>query len=127
MNRLQTLIERKQIFIDGKWVDSSSDGVITVINPATEEPIATVPNALAEEVYRAVRAAANAFESWSRSTLEERTEVLAELMRLIDARRDEITETIVSEVGQPWSEAARRQVASPIKDLEAIVDGLREI
>ena len=37
------MIERNQVFINGKWVDSSGDGTISVINPATEEAIATVP------------------------------------------------------------------------------------
>ena len=55
------MIEHKQIFIDGKWVDSSGTDVLTVINPVTEEPIATVPRGSAEDVDRAAQAAAKAF------------------------------------------------------------------
>ena len=41
--RETTVIERDTIFIDGKWVGSAGTGTLTVVNPATEEPIATVP------------------------------------------------------------------------------------
>ena len=44
------MIERNQIFVNGKWVESAGTGVITVINPATEEPFATVPRGSAEDV-----------------------------------------------------------------------------
>ena len=40
------MIEHKQIFVDGKWVDSSGRDVLKVINPVTEEPIATVPRGI---------------------------------------------------------------------------------
>ncbi len=40
------VIERNQIFVNGKWLESSGTDVITVINPATEEPVATVREVL---------------------------------------------------------------------------------
>ena len=55
------MIERKDIFINGEWVPSAASDVLTVINPVTEEPIATVPRGTAEDVERAVQAAARAF------------------------------------------------------------------
>ena len=42
-----------QLFINGQWVDSSSDQTITVLNPATEEVIAAVPHANEEDVDQA--------------------------------------------------------------------------
>jgi aldehyde dehydrogenase (NAD+) len=66
------MIERKQILVNGKWVESLGDGVLTVINPATEEPFATGPRGSAEDVDHAARAAADAFPSWSRTSVEER-------------------------------------------------------
>ena len=62
------MIERDTIFIDGNWVESAGTGTLTVVNPATEEPIATVPRGDADDVDRAAQAAARAFESWSRSS-----------------------------------------------------------
>jgi aldehyde dehydrogenase (NAD+) len=122
-----SLIERTQIFIDGSWVDSASSDVVTVVNPATEEPIAAVPRGSAEDVDRAAQAAAKAFMSWSQSSVDERAEVLAKLARLIDARSEEITRTIVSEVGQPATVAASSQTAAAVADLDIIAESLHEI
>jgi hypothetical protein len=46
-----------QHFIGGEWVDSTSDERITTVNPATEEPLGTIPVGTVEDVDRAVAAA----------------------------------------------------------------------
>jgi hypothetical protein len=56
LERCTTLIERDQIFVNGEWVDSPGDGVISFINPVTEEPIATIPAGVAEDVHRVAQA-----------------------------------------------------------------------
>ena len=103
------MIERRKIFIDGKWVDSSSREVLAVVNPVTEETIATVPRGTADDVDRATHAAAAAFAGWSQTPVEQRSGVFSRLARLMEARADEITRTIVSELGYPGR--AGRQVA----------------
>src|SRR3989442_8268115 len=105
------MIEHKQIFIDGKWVDSTRLDVLTVINPATEEAIATVPRGSAEDVDKAAQAAAKAFASWSQSSVEKRVEVFRKLARLTEARSQDITRTIVSELGYPITLATKAQTA----------------
>jgi aldehyde dehydrogenase (NAD+) len=121
------MIERNAIFINGEWQDSAGEDVITVINPATEEPFATVPRGSAADVDRAATAAAAASEGWSRSSITERAEVLTGMARLIQARAEEITRTIVSEVGQPAHLAAQLQTASPAENLRIIAGSLREV
>ena len=101
------MIERKQIFIGGRWVDSTSREVLTVVNPYTEEPIAHVPRGSAEDVDRAVQAAVSAFESWSRSPVAQRIELFDTLARLTEARSDELTRTVVSELGYPAAWVAK--------------------
>src|SRR5580658_6851429 len=95
------MIERNQIFINGKWADSSGDGVISVINPATEEAIATVPAGSSEDASRGVEAAASALEGWSGTSLDERLKMITALADALSARSEEITDTIVREVGMP--------------------------
>lgn len=51
------VIERQQIFIDGQWVDPSSDEVAVVINPATELPVASIRLGSPADVDQAVAAA----------------------------------------------------------------------
>ena len=121
------MIERDRIFINGEWVPSTGAGTITVINPVTEEPTATIPAGSAEDVDRAARAAADAFPAWSRTSVDERLAVLHELAKLTEARADEITNAIVSEIGQPASIAAVAQAAGAVEDLTSIAESLPEV
>jgi aldehyde dehydrogenase (NAD+) len=121
------MIERNQILINGKWVESSGNDVLTVVNPATEETIATVPQGSADDVDHAARAAAEALDSWSQSSVAERIDVLRRLADRLEARSDEITRTIVGEVGEPLTLAARHQTAAPIGHLRTTAESLPEV
>ena len=121
------LIERHEIFINGKWQESAGTETITVINPATEEPLATIPRGTVTDVDAAATAAASALEVWSHSSLDERAAVLRRIAASIEARAQEITRTIVSEVGQPERLAAQLQTASPAENLRIIADSIFEV
>ena len=56
-------VQDYKMFIDGKWVDSSSRQTFDVINPATEEVIAKVPLGGREDAKAAIDAARKAFDS----------------------------------------------------------------
>ena len=118
------MIERDQIFINGKWVASSGDGVISVTSPITEEIVATVPAGSAEDVDLAARAAADAFPAWSQTSVDERVEMLHRLARLTEARAGEITRAVVSEIGQPAKIAQESQGAAAVEDLRSIAESL---
>jgi len=121
------MITRDKIFIDGQWVASTGTGVLTVVNPVTEEPLATVPRGSAEDVDRAVEAAVRAFPEWSLSPLQQRIEIFRKLARLTESRAQEITRTIVSELGYPAAQAARTQVQGAVEELDIIADSLGQI
>jgi aldehyde dehydrogenase (NAD+) len=121
------LIEHKKILVDGQWVKSTGTDVITVINPTTEAPIATVPRGTAEDVDGAARAAAKAFPTWSQTTIEERVKIFGRLARLTESRADEITRTIVSEVGQPITSATKSQTIGAVEELDLMSTCLNEI
>jgi aldehyde dehydrogenase (NAD+) len=118
---------RNAFFIGGRWQEPAGTEVITVINPATEEPLATIPAGTPADVDRAATAAAGALETWSQSSLEERAAILGRMAGLIEARAEEITCTIVSEVGQPERLAAQLQTASPAENLRIIAEAVREV
>ncbi|SFG53186.1 aldehyde dehydrogenase family protein [Streptomyces mirabilis] len=118
------MIERDQIFINGKWVTSSGDGVLSVTNPVTEETVATIPAGSADDVDLAVRAAADAFPAWSQTSVDERVDMLHKLARLTEARSGEITRAIVSEIGQPAKIAQESQGAAAVEDLRSIAESL---
>jgi acyl-CoA reductase-like NAD-dependent aldehyde dehydrogenase len=121
------LIERNQIFIDGNWIRSSGSGTIAVVNPATEERIAIVPRGTAADVDVAVEAAARAFPTWSKTAARERAAAFRKLARLTQARSEEITHTIVSEVGEPTSMARATQTAGAVEELDIIADCLEDM
>ena len=89
------------IYINGKWVASAGSGTLEVTNSATEEVIATVPNGAAADVDAAVAAAKAAFPAWSELPKEERAAYLMKIHAGLEARTDEIAQTIAQEVGMP--------------------------
>ncbi len=67
-----------KLYIEGKWTEAAGTVSIPVMNPATGEQLTTVPDANAEDVDRAVRAARRAFESgvWRKMDVSERANEL---------------------------------------------------
>jgi acyl-CoA reductase-like NAD-dependent aldehyde dehydrogenase len=121
------MIERKKIYIDGEWVPSSGRDMLTVINPATEEPVATVPRGTPEDVDRAVQAAVRAFPAWSRTPVDERIAIFNKLARMTEARSDEITQTLVSELGYPITALRKSQTLGAVEELDIIAESLAQI
>ena len=104
---------REQLYIDGEWIDSLGKGSIDVINPATEEIIGRVPVGSTKDVDKAVVAAKSAFDSWSKSSIEERIELLNALSNAFKERGEELAQTITSEVGTPIGYSRVAMVGTP--------------
>jgi aldehyde dehydrogenase (NAD+) len=115
------------IFINGEWVASSGRYSVAVINPATEQTIAEVVRGTAADVDRAARAAADAFPTWSQTSIDDRAAALRRLANLIDGREEEITRLIISEVGQPIAFATGAQTAVAVQDLRNFADSLDKV
>jgi aldehyde dehydrogenase (NAD+) len=121
------MIEHKNIYIDGQWLPSDGQATLQVINPVTEEVIAHVPRGTARDVDLAAQAAARAFASWAHSTVDERVQIFRKLARLTQERSEELTRTIVSEVGYPMAAARKAQVDGAVEELDLIAQMLPEI
>jgi len=115
-----------KIYIDGAWVDSAGAGSIDVINAATEQVMGRVPAGTAADVDRAVDAARRAFDGWSQRTPEERRKELGRLHEGLQARAEEIAQTIAGEVGMPIKMARQIQVGLPLGNLASFVSLLEE-
>ena len=98
-----------QFYINGEWVDPVEPKSLDVINPATEEVIGKIAMGNSQDVDKAVSAAKEAFESFSKTTKEERLALMGKILEVYQSRYDEIAETISSEMGAPlWlSKAAQ--------------------
>jgi len=121
--RLVTKIERenmkdcRQFYIDGEWVDPIHVRDFSVINPATEEPIATISLGSAVDVDRAVAAAKRAFESYSETNLSDRLRLLHSVIKAYQERMEEMAETISSEMGAPIGLARAAQAPAGLAHL----------
>jgi 1-pyrroline dehydrogenase len=102
---VSTTVSKHQNFIGGEWVDSAGGDTMEVLNPATGEVIAEVPNATAEDVDRAVQAAKKALVEWRETTPGERAEALLKVADLIDEHAEELAELESRNVGKPLSYA----------------------
>lgn len=96
-----------KMLIDGELLEGSSSQ--SVIDPATEEVIATAPVASAEQVDQAVSAAKKAFASWKETTTAHRAALIHELADAVESRKEEIARVITFEAGKPIG-AARADV-----------------
>ncbi|MBV8806589.1 MAG: aldehyde dehydrogenase family protein, partial [Sinobacteraceae bacterium] len=83
-----------RLFIDGEWVESQSKGRIAVVDPATGREIASVVDASAADVDRAVAAARRAFASgpWHDLLPSDRQALLWKLSDLVEKNLDELAE-----------------------------------
>lgn len=109
------MIVRDTIYIGGSWVASSGTDTIEVVNPATEEVIATVPEGTADDVERAVSAARAALPSWAKTAGEERGKFLQRIAEQLEGRADEIGALISSEMGMPVRQAVMIQAGLPTR------------
>ena len=107
ISKPQVSIHATQLFINNQWVDSQSGETFTTINPATEQEIAEVALAGAEDVDRAVKAARTAFEQgdWPQLSASQRGQLLYTLADLIEAHMDELAHLESLDNGKPLSEA----------------------
>jgi len=95
--------EYDKLFIGGKWTEPSTSGVIEVHCPATGEYVGKTPLAAAADVDAAVAAARAAFDNgpWPTTPPKERAAVIANVLKLMDERKDLFTEILAGETGQP--------------------------
>ncbi|MFC4858255.1 aldehyde dehydrogenase family protein [Actinophytocola glycyrrhizae] len=100
-------------FVNGSFTESDGER-IDVINPATEEVIASVPAGTASDADAAVQAAASAFEAWAATPLSERVAAVRRINDGLKARAAELAATITAEVGSPIMFATKVQVTNPV-------------
>ena len=107
-------LRQARMLIGGAWVDSASGEVLEVEDPAHRRPIAVVPRGRAEDVTRAVQAAAGAFPAWSRTIPRDRGRLLARIADALEARLEELGRTIALETGNALRTQARPEAKTTV-------------
>lgn len=92
-------------FVDGQWVGADSGATLQVLNPATAEPIATVPQCGGAETRAAISAAAASFDCWAGWPGKERAKLLRKWYDLVLAAREDIAVLMTLESGKPLAES----------------------
>lgn len=97
------LAKKRQLLIDGEWVDAASGKTFSVYEPATGEVIAHVAEGEKEDIDRAVKAARKAFESgpWPNMTPSERGKLIWKLADLLEQNLEEFAELETLDNGKP--------------------------
>ncbi|HEU5193075.1 MAG TPA: aldehyde dehydrogenase family protein [Methylomirabilota bacterium] len=116
----------QKFYIDGAWVDPVEPRTLDVINPATEEPVATISLGSAKDVDRAVRAARAAFPAYSRTSKAERLALLQRIIDAYKARYDDIAKAISLEMGAPAWLATKAQAATGLGHLNQMMTVLKD-
>jgi aldehyde dehydrogenase (NAD+) len=111
----------RQFLIDGKWVSPTKAHDFQVINPANEQPIATISLGTPADVDKAVAAARKAFASFSETTVPERLALLEKIIEVYRSKMDEMAETISMEMGAPSWLAKAAQAPVGLAHLTEIV------
>ncbi len=96
-----------KMLIGGEWVDAAGGDRIEVENPSRREPLGSVPRGTAEDVDRAVKAAAKAFPEWRRKPSRERGVALLKIAEDLAAIGEEMAQTIAAETGNAIRTQAR--------------------
>lgn len=96
---------RSQAFVNGEWIDADNGGTITVNNPATGQPVGTVPMMGAAEARRAIEGADIALSTWRKTLAKERGRLLRKWFDLIIDNADDLALILTSEQGKTLAEA----------------------
>jgi aldehyde dehydrogenase (NAD+) len=114
------------LYVGGAWVAPAGSDTLSVVNPTTEQPLATVPAGTPADVDRAVAAARAAFGGWAATPVAERAALLGALADGLTARVPELGDLIAREVGSPLKFATSTQAGLPIVVLRSYAALVRD-
>ncbi|MFC4314550.1 aldehyde dehydrogenase family protein [Steroidobacter flavus] len=93
--------EYLKFYVDGQWVAPIESKTVNTVNPATEAVSGTIALGTAADVDRAVKAARKAFSSWSKTSREERLQVLERILAEYQKRVGDLAAAVTEEMGAP--------------------------
>ena len=118
--------EYLKFYIDGHWVDPISPKSMDVINPATEAVCGHISAGSAADVDKAVKAARNAFTTYSQTSREERIDLLQRILAEYQKRFGDMASAITEEMGAPASLSQRAQAPIAMAHISTGIDVLKK-
>tara|TARA_B100001123_G_scaffold82196_1_gene93703 strand:+ start:771 stop:2201 length:1431 start_codon:yes stop_codon:yes gene_type:complete len=119
------MLDKRNFYINGKWVTPSKPNDFNVINPSNEETCAVISLGNIEDVNLAVNSAKEAFPSWSKTSKEERISLIEKLYEVYNSKWSEIAESISLEMGAPIDWATSAQTSSGADHIKDFIKRLK--
>lgn len=91
------------MFINGKWIEKEEK--LTVYNPATGEAVYEMDYGTKVDVEEAIQAADEAFQTWSKTSALQRANLLVDIYRKMEERKEDLAQVITKEMGKPIKDA----------------------
>lgn len=96
----------QKIFVGGEWASEAASGAtFDVLNPATGEVLAVLPDGGKQEMTRAIEAAVTAQPAWAATTAAERAGILREALSKMRERKEHLARVMTLEQGKPLAES----------------------
>ena len=119
------MLEKRNFFINGQWVAPNKPNDYAVINPATEQPCATISLGDKADTDAAVAAAKGALSSWSQRPKQERLALLESLLVEYKKRWSDMAQAISIEMGAPIDLADTAQTGCGYSHIKDFIDAYR--
>ncbi len=119
------MLDKRNFYINGKWVAPSKTNDFEVINPSNEKPCAVISLGQESDTNLAVSSARKAFSYWSKTKKNERIELLEKLYQIYKSNWDEMSKSISLEMGAPIDWASSAQTASGADHIKDFIERLK--
>ena len=120
------MLDKRNFYINGQWTAPIKLNDFQVINPSNEEPCAIVSLGGVADVNSAVKAAKEAFSSWSQTSKDEKISLIQKLYEIYKSRWSEMAESISLEMGAPIDWATTAQTSSGADHIKDFIKRLKE-
>ena len=120
------MLDKRQFYIGGQWVNPAKANDFDVINPSNEEACAVISLGDQADTDAAVKAAKDAFPSWSTRAQSERTDIIRAIYAEYKRRADDMANAISLEMGAPIDMAKTQHVSAGIGHIKRFIQELEE-
>ena len=120
------MLNKRNFYINGKWVKPFQQNDFEVINPSNEETCAVISLGNEEDVNSAVKAANESFPRWSRVEKKYKISLIEKLYKIYESRWDEMTKSISLEMGAPIDWASSAQTLSGADHIKDFIKRLND-
>ncbi|HJE19178.1 MAG TPA: aldehyde dehydrogenase family protein [Aliicoccus persicus] len=121
------MFNRAKQYINGEWVNSTSNESVEVINPATEEVLGKIAKGTREDVDKAVEAAHAVYLEFRNTSVEYRKELLQKILEEYKKRKDDLIDAMTAELGAPLQLSEKTHYQAGINHFEGAIDGIEKV